>query len=224
MGKEKFFDDNGLMAPWGENACLFSWTYDILSWKAGRMPSTKRTKQVAKYITKSKYVLRDSPTTKEPWSDDNHIALLCVNKIMKQYDPEFWKYDERFFYQYWWRRWQPKHFIFFLYACKWTRIFSYPLLWIMSLWFVGSVLSEKKNGGVLDTDGDILIFLILTAYPELKLTRRMCEWARKKNSLADNWKKLFEIYYRDEDHPNRNMPRKSYLLHVRPVTWPWNKR
>ncbi len=214
--KAKYFDRRGHMQPYGENGCLFSWSYSILTYNSGQMVQMSLPKKVAESITFGKYTLKDSNTTKEPWSDDNHIGLMCINKLMKQKDhflfQGFWNYDTKFFYDYWWRRWQPKHFIFFLYSCKWTRILSLPWLWLMSLWFVGSCLNTKKTGGVLDTDGKILIFLILSTHPEFKLTRRMCNWAIKKNKLAGSWKKLFEVYYRDPKHPNRNMPKKAYIL------------
>lgn len=224
--RAKYFDSNFHMDPFGENGCLFSWTFSILQWKSDQITNIFIPREVAKSITVSKHHLKDSPTSKEPWSDDNHIGLMCINRIMQKTDSffhrDFWDYDDRFFYKYWWRRWQPKHFIFFLYSCRWTRVLSLPFLWIMSLWFVGTCLNTKKTGNVLDTDGKILVFLILSTHPEFRLTTKMCNWAIKKNKLAGSWKKLFQIYYRDPKHPNRNMPKEAYVLKVK--RWGFHRR
>ena len=201
------------MSPFGENDSLFTTTFIVLYWKL----SGERLTGLAHKVYRTKLIahkeFRDSHTSREPWSDDNHIGMLCLNQVMKQVNPNVWSIHHTFFYRYWWRRIQPKHLIFFLYACPWTRVLSLPFLWIMSLWFMGTCLNESlnKNTKELDTDGKILVWLILSCY-KLPTTQKLCTWAIRRNKRAGSWEKLFKIYYKNLRHPNRNFPKLPYEL------------
>lgn len=201
-----WFDENGLMNPYGENGILFTTEYLALKsrTKIDVGAEIKARDAINFILTKNRKDIRwtDGDGT---WSHDNHTALVCASKILNM------KLHKKFFYYQWWRRAHPRDFIFYMWASGGLLgLIGFSLLWIHTIIVVITCLSTKKaKNGALDTDGKLLAWLRTRSF-NMPITKFLIDKAIQKNRAAGSWKKVFQIYFGDPNHPNRNFPDYIY--------------
>lgn len=206
-----YFDQNNLMAPYGENAILFTCTYGILVQKyvgpnAGINQAFFVDKAIRSLLIEPN-LFKVNPT--EPFSHDNMTGIVCASKVLGL--P--WHKES---YEDWSHRIHPRDLIFYAYMQGGSsKILAYPFLPILALimlitcnpWF----MKYKIRNGVklLKTDGRILCWLRLNS-ANLPITKYLCTKLLQMDKDFGSWKKVFDYYYADSAHPNRNFPEGVY--------------
>lgn len=207
---DKHFDENGLLGPHGENDVVFTaeyYTLVLLHSKNNPMMKEnlrgKLSSAIESLLTaKSNFVSRDEG---QPWSHDNHTAVIAVSQIFGL------NYHTKFFYKGWWRRVHPRDLIFYIHSLGgiWS-ILMLPFIPLLSLIMIlGATPSYKNIDGqqVLATDGKLLSWLRLQTgnYP---LTKRVYDSIIKEH--YGSWNLIFKTYFKELDHPNRLYAEKIY--------------
>lgn len=98
----------------------------------------------------------------------------------------------------------PKHVAFFA-ICQgsWIGYLLMPFLCLAMIW---SCNAPKEK-----TSGKLLVWTkteVLKEYKLIKLTRKICDKLIEKRN--GNWKEVFAIYFKDEDHPIRHLADRIY--------------
>lgn len=242
-----WLDSNGLMYPFGENGILFRAEFDELIYKEVKDLDVESAEKAIKSQFYGDH-FKFEPNTKEPWSHDNHKAIIAISKRNNL------NYHKRMYWKDFHKMLHPKDLILFAWATgNWYSWIALLGLWFTSFnmilscltdtkirpgiieriknrWFFGKLQRIERNGTVvlktykspfneteytikymLETDGKLLAWLILSTF-NLPITKRLCNWAIKHNKEFGSWKKCFDIYFEDEDHPNRNFKESTYLL------------
>lgn len=202
----RYFDENGMMTPGGENGILFTAEYVTLA-KEGEYNMSKL---FAYEAIKSQQIgphTFQSVDKKEPWSHDNHTGMVCMSKIM---DLNFHK---KFFWSGWWRRAHPRDVVFYLYmkggiigALAWF------FLWIPMISMIVSCATTYKVRGArrfVATDGKLLTWLRCKA-GNLHLTYWICSEIISRKEKFGSWYKVFKIYFKHNDHPNVRLAKELY--------------
>jgi hypothetical protein len=217
------FDENNLMRPFGENGILFTTEYRELIYRQTRFLDEEFMRKAIESQFYGDYFL-DSPDTEEKWSHDNHRAVVCASKR------HGFDYHKRMYWKDLHKMLHPRDLIFYAWATgKWYSWLAFPFLWIVTLAFMVSCLTDYKvRPGLLDrikmklkgedytkrkilkTDGKLLVWLQLSVF-NMPITKRLCNWAIKNNKEFGSWEKCFKIYF-DQTHPNANFPSGVYEL------------
>lgn len=208
---DKFFDDRGLLGPHGENDIVYTAEYYALVLLASNYKT--RMERILKpdliraleslVVERGAFLSSDSS---EPWSHDNHTALISISQI---YNLE---YHTKFFWEGWWRRMHPRDLIFYIHSLGGFRgLLALPFIPLLSLIMIlGALPSYKKIDGqlVLATDGKLLSWLRLQTgnYP---LTSRIYNYIIKKR--YGSWCNIFSVYFKDPEHPNNVYSRLIYM-------------
>jgi len=188
---------------------LFAAEYWVLKNKhrGGLEDYEKYKSAVAISYVRTEKGFKDSPTTQEPWSHDNHTGLVCLSKICgfkehKQLYPSLWR-----------TMLHPRDLIFYSWAAgRWYSRIAWFFLWIPMIAMVVTCLQDYKvrNGqNILKTDGKILTWLRINSF-NLPVTKWLCTLAIRNNKEFGSWKRCFSIYFKDRGHPNRSFPNWVY--------------
>lgn len=133
-----------------------------------------------------------------PWSHDNHTGMVTLSYL---YDLP---YHKRLNYDYWIYRTQPWNLAYY-------ATLAYPILGLL----LKPIIAIKHVSGVIDftendkteTGGKILGFVHLNILG-MNLTKKLCEYILKKNTMFGSYQEVFDYYFKCEDHPNRVLFRK----------------
>lgn len=191
-----YFDEFFMMQPQGENGILFSAEYARLQKIANNIDIPKHKIRVA--IDRALF-----ETKGHPLSHDNMTAIVCLSK---QFSLEYHKsYAHRDFA----RRLHPRDISFYLICMGGiARFFGMLLSPILVISMVYACWHKKQSMGVLDSDGKILAWLRIETL-NLSLLRYICKKVLKFRHGLD-WSDIFDIYFRDEKHPNRRLAKRIY--------------
>ena len=177
----RWFDDNYLLYPFGENGILFTSEFFTLKKLLGRL--SERDKFLAKQAIESQRV---SPSefraiSEEINSHDNHTGIVCLSYLVG------FDYHKRFFWKHWWRRIHPRDIVFYLYLKGGlSRSIASLLMWIPSLAMIISCAQNYKvrNGRrILKTDGKLLAWLRFNTI-KMPITELICTWLIKRNKTC----------------------------------------
>lgn len=192
-----YFNEFYHLEPYGENGVLFTAEYFQLLKMRGY---DIKNHQGQAFVACKAAILE---TGDEPLSHDNMTGIVCLSKIMnlglhKTYRHRDWK-----------RRAHPRDIAFYLWAMGGIyRILSLPLMPILYISMLWACWHKKQSMNVLDTDGKLLAWLRFEAF-DLKITRYLCTKIIKYRHNC-NWADIFEIYFRNEENPNRRHSRRIY--------------
>jgi hypothetical protein len=207
---DKYFNENGLLGPHGENDVVFTAQYYTLVLLASNGSPLVRENLRGKLTAAIDSLLASpkhfaSSAEGQPWSHDNHSALISVSQIYGL------KYHTTFFYKYWWRRVHPRDLIFYIHSLGgiW-RLLALPFIPLLSLIMILGAFPKYKNIDgqlVLATDGKLLSWLRLHT-GNFPLTKRVYDYIIRVN--YGSWTTIFGTYFRDVNHPNNIYARKIY--------------
>ena len=203
---KKWFDKNHLMAPYGENGILFLAEYLA----ANDFPEEWRERVIVaigayrnedgRWITKGESDL----------SHDNFTAIVCLSaNYGLDYHKSVWRKDLVHCMLH------PRDAIFYASMSHISlRILLLPLYLIpllaqfVSCWTTWKVRGENR---MLKTDGKLLTWLRCKSF-KMPFTSWICSRTIKRNADFGSWKKCFNIYFRDAEHPLNIMIDSKYEL------------
>lgn len=201
----KYFDENGLMAPFGENSVLFAAEYLTLV----RNESEELRKEHARSAIAAVYRgdERFEAVKGEKWSHDNHTAVVCLSKVMG------FEWHKSLYPKHIMTMIHPKDFIFYAYAAgRWYSPIAFCLLWITSIAMIISCFQTYKvrNGvKIIKSDGKLLAWLRCQAF-DMKVTWFFCKIMLTLNKQFGNFQNCFNMYFTDPEHPSRQFTSVSY--------------
>jgi len=213
MVKKYWFDSNGLLYPAGENGILFTAEFARLMRNFTGMNINDLVIKAIKSQMLSDNEFRASDTPLEPWSHDNHTAVVCVSKQMNlEYHKKTLGYKG-----FWRTALHPRDFVFYHYAKGGlSSVIAWFFLWIPMITMIITCLQDHKtrNGvKILKTDGKLLTWLRLQTF-FMPITRFLCNLAIKHNKEFRSWKNCFAIYFKDPKHPNNDFKGEVYEIQV----------
>lgn len=149
-----------------------------------------------------------SKPLKEPWSHDNHTALVALNKIAPGTIISHFPSD-------WTHRIHPRDLVWYAwtqeprtYFQRLTRAASFFFLWIPSIAMIWSCATSSKNtDGSPNLSGELLTWLRLET-KKMRLTSIICDVMIVLR--FGSWAKVFEGYFKDAKHPIVELANKVY--------------
>lgn len=216
MFPSNYTDKNMMITPHGENKILFSCIYHYLLKRSSlqgeqryflrRLAENYLLRVRVKYPYSvygytAEYTWEDgynnTKPLKEPWSHDNHTALICLSML---YNLKVYRFPLRDS----WRRLHPRDIAFYLISSSnyLAKAFGYalsPLLVISMTWACG-VNNPGTIPGTINHSGRQLAWLRCEAMGWHKL-QNMLEWVMK-TFQGMTWKQMLREYYKDPNHPN----------------------
>lgn len=138
MTTSPWFDKNGLMSPFGENGILFRAENDELNFRETGNKDLNSVNKALNYVFYGDF-WRDSPTTQEKWSHDNHKAVICMSKRNGL------DYHKRMYWKDFHKMLHPKDLILFAWATgRWYSWLALPFLWFTTFNMVLTCLQDDK--------------------------------------------------------------------------------
>lgn len=206
MKDAKWFREDGTMSPFGENGVLFTAEYCVMENEL--LPGSTNVALLGHRVLKTSQVEEDYFSSGEKhFSHDNLTGVFCLSKTLGT------DHHKKIWFRNYWAYLHPRDFLWYLWANqRWYSYLVLPFFPIITLAMMHSCWSDFKvrNGNkILKTDGKILSFLRLKAF-NMPITARLCDWVLRNNKEFGSWKKCFEIYFRDPEHPLRNFPDEMY--------------
>lgn len=207
-----YFDQRGLLGPQGENSIIFtSQYYSLLLLSSDSKKRDFLKENYSASLINALESLRSghnsfqSDDPREPWSHDNHSALIAISQIYSL------EYHKKFSWKGWWRRAHPRDLIFYVHSLGGFRgLLALPFIPLLSLIMLFGALPSYKNidgDKVLATDGKLLSWLRLQTgnYP---ITNYIYNHLIKEH--YGSWTNIFSVYFKDKDHPNNVYARLVY--------------
>jgi len=203
--KNEYFDDNGLLKPFGENSILFTAEYLTLVRNNERFLRKNHASKSIAAVYRGDEEFRAVPD--EKWSHDNHTAVVCLSKIMG------FEWHKSLYPKHVMTMLHPKDFIFYAYAAgRWYSPIAWLFLWVTSIAMIVSCMQKYKvrNGvKIVKTDGKLLAWLRCQAF-NLPITWFLCRLALRRNSAFKTFQQCFNMYFTDPGHPNRQFKSADY--------------
>lgn len=201
----KWFDDDGLLQPWGENSILFTAEYlTLVRNSSGDLRREHASKSIAAVYKGDE---RFEAVKDEKWSHDNHTAVVCLSKLMG------FEWHKSMYWGHFTTMLHPRDFIFYAYATgRWYSYIAALFLWIPCLAMIVSCAQKYKvrnNVRIVKSDGKLLAWLRCQTF-NLTLTWKLCKLMLKLNKLFGSFKACFFMYFRDPDHPSRQFKDADY--------------
>lgn len=200
-----------LLGPHGENDIVFTSEYWHLL-KEYRKGAPFNLRERSQVIIAINHLMDEdekgftSNDTSEPWSHDNHTALVCLSKLFDL------PYHRKLLWRGWWRRIHPRDLIFYAYmsggVARFISYFFLPLLFAIMLISMRKTYKITNGDIVYNTSGKLLALLRMMSCPEFELTRTWCDALIVKG--FKNWANVFKIYFIDEEHPNLILARAIF--------------
>ena len=201
---EKFSDQYGLLhvepnVP-SENGILFLAEYVLLSSRLGKqIPLDKVQLAMSLSEWKKNHFQALIPEQGEHYSHDNYSGLQCLKFFFEGQGEFRAKWNDR-----WWLH--PRDLIFYglLAKHRWAKALS-PLL------FLFAYISVRRERAI--TSGKCLWFLRFSTLESGNgihnkngyLGMKMCEKVMSKLHGEKPWADVFQIYFRNPEHPNRRL-------------------
>jgi hypothetical protein len=109
----------------------------------------------------------------------------------------------------WNNRWwlHPRDMSFYFYCHH--PILGLPFLWITSLCMIVSCAQTYKvrNGNkIIKTDGKLSAWGKCQTY-DMRLTYKICTWLIERNPVFGSWNNCAKIYFKNKEHPLRDLIR-----------------
>jgi hypothetical protein len=134
-------------------------------------------------------------TKENPWSHDNHTGMVTLSYLYNL------PYHKTLGYEYWKYRIQPWNLAY--YAILSNKYLGFLLKPIIALKHITGVINFTENDKT-ETGGKIIGYIQLSVL-NMDWTKRLCEWILKKNTMFKSYQAVFDYYFKDEKHPNREI-------------------
>lgn len=105
--------------------------------------------------------------------------------------------------------WHPRDYIYYKYLQN--KLVGKVFLFIPIITMIVSCIRTTKvrnNKEFIHTDGKLLTFVRTGAGKIMPKTYKLCTWILKRKFGENPWSKIFEIYFKNEDHPNRKLSKR----------------
>ena len=194
-----FFNDNGLLKPFGENEILYSSQWFLLNKMLNTVDADKITLMI-KALDSQIHGDELLAVPGEDWSHDNHTGYLCLGRNLG--------FDLKFNAAYppdWYKRMHPRDLVFWGYM--WNPYIFWILMWIPSIAMIISCLRKYESNGDLATSTKLLAWLRLNTI-KMPLTKMICDAIIKKR--WGDWSKVFSYYFKNPLHPNNILSKVVY--------------
>ena len=213
--QEEWFDKYGLIHAHkdrdSENGILFTVEYYLLKSLLKKLTDedVKSFKIAIAYLRNDNGSYSATHGGGDHWSHDNHTAKVCMESFLKL-KSDIWLPD-------WKKRVHPRDLVFYLFLTPYIGWLARPLLWIPALTMIISCIQDTKTRQgrkIIKTDGKLLTFVrcISTRRKSwtMNLTWKLCSWIIKHNSPFNSWDNIFEMYFKEPEHPNRVLSKEYF--------------
>lgn len=142
---------------------------------------------------------RNKPNTPDThMSRDNWLGVQILSKLAGL------DYHKKFFVRGFFGRMQPWDVVFNLHVSGGLgRVLAFPFMWLVYLQFADTCQDTFRKG-ILTTSGKQLAFGKIYGF-DMRLGQKLCNRLIMGNDEFNGWKKVFEVYYSDPEHPIRRL-------------------